>query len=65
MGREAAYSGAGVAWDDVLNSKFAYGPEQLYADCSKMQWGPFRTLQVPMPSNHSVIKDPPVVPVRA
>ena len=63
MGREAAYSGAGVEWDAVLNSKFAYAPEQLFTDCSKMQWGPFRTLQPPMPSQHSIIKDPPVVPV--
>ena len=33
MGREAAYSGAEVKWDDILNSKFAYGPELLYTDC--------------------------------
>jgi len=65
MGREAAYSGAGVEWDDILNSKFAYAPEQLYQDCSKMQFGDFRTLQPPMPSMHSIIKDPPVVPVKA
>ena len=30
MGREAAYSGEGVDWDTVLNSKFTYGPELLY-----------------------------------
>ena len=63
MGREAAYSGAGVAWEDILNSKFAYGPAQLFQDCSKMQWGPFRTLQPPMPSQHDIFKDPAVVPV--
>jgi hypothetical protein len=63
MGREAAYSGAGVEWDQILNSKFAYGPELMYTDASKMQYGAFRTLQAPMPNSHSVIKDPAVVPV--
>lgn len=61
MGREAAYSGAGVAWDEVLNSTFAYGPEQLYTDASKMQWGPFRTLKPPMPNSHDILKSPPKV----
>ncbi|MCW5554650.1 MAG: Gfo/Idh/MocA family oxidoreductase [Verrucomicrobiae bacterium] len=61
MGREAAYSGAAVDWDTMLNSKFAYGPELLYTDASKMQWGPFRTLKPPMPSQHDVFKSPPVV----
>jgi predicted dehydrogenase len=65
MGREAAYSGAGVEWDDILNCKFAYAPEQLYQDCSKMTFGDFRVLQPPMPSMHSIIKDPPVVPTKA
>jgi predicted dehydrogenase len=65
MGREAAYSGAGVEWDDILNSKFAYAPEQLYQDCSKMKFGEFRTLQPPMPSMHNIIKDPPAVPLKA
>jgi hypothetical protein len=64
MGREAAYSGAGVEWDDVLNCKFAYAPEQLYQDCSKMQFTDFRTLQPPMPSMHNILKDPPVVPTK-
>jgi len=63
MGREAAYSGAGVEWDAVLNSKFAYAPDQLFKDCSQMEWGAFRTLQPPMPSQHDILKDPPVVPV--
>ena len=65
MGREAAYSGAGVEWDDVLNSKWAYGPEQLYQDCSQMKFGDFRTLQPPMPSMHNILKDPPVVQLKA
>jgi predicted dehydrogenase len=62
MGREAAYSGSEVTWDDMLNSKFQYGPELLYTDASKMQWGAFRTLKPPMPSQHDIFKDPPVVP---
>jgi len=65
LGREAAYSGAGVSWDEVLESKFAYGPEQLYQDCAKMQYGSFRTLQSPMPSMHNILKDPPMVPFKA
>ncbi len=65
LGREAAYSGSEASWDDVLNAKFAYGPEQLYADCSKMQWGDFRVLQPPMPSMHNILKDPPMVPTKA
>lgn len=62
MGREAAYSGAGVEWDAILNSKFMYGPEQLYTDASKMQWGDFRTLKPPMPSIHNILKEPVMVP---
>ena len=58
MGREAAYSGGGVDWDSILNSKFAYGPELLYTDASKLTWGDFRTLKPPMPSMHDVCKDP-------
>jgi hypothetical protein len=63
MGREAAYSGAGVDWDMVLNSKFAYGPELLFKNCAEMAWGPFRVLQPPMPSEHNIFKNPPMVPV--
>ncbi|HEV2391907.1 MAG TPA: Gfo/Idh/MocA family oxidoreductase [Verrucomicrobiae bacterium] len=65
MGREAAYSGAGVSSDDILNCKFAYAPEQLYQDCAKMQFGPFRTLQPPMPSMHNILVDPPMLPLKA
>ena len=63
MGREAAYSGAGLDWDTVLNSTFVYGPDLLYKDCASMQWGPFRVLQPPMPGNHNIFKNPPVLPV--
>jgi len=63
MGREAAYSGAAMEWDEVLNSKFTYGPELLYQDCSKMEFGPFRTLASPIPNQHNILKDPPVLPL--
>jgi myo-inositol 2-dehydrogenase / D-chiro-inositol 1-dehydrogenase len=61
MGREAAYSGDWVEWDAILNSKFQYGPAQLYDDASKMQFGDFRTLKPPMPSKHNILKDPSIV----
>ena len=58
MGREAAYSGGVVEWDDMKNSEFAYGPELLYTDASKMQWGAFRTLKSPMPGDHDIFAKP-------
>ena len=63
MGREAAYSGDPVEWDEILNSKFVYGPETLYTDASKLQWGDFRRLQPPIPGSHNIFAVPPVVPV--
>jgi myo-inositol 2-dehydrogenase/D-chiro-inositol 1-dehydrogenase len=63
MGREAAYSGDWVEWDAILNSKFEYGPAQLYQDASKMEYGDFRTLKPPMPNKHNILKDPPIVQV--
>ena len=36
MGREAAYSGGWVEWDDILNSTFQYGSEQVYEHCDQM-----------------------------
>lgn len=63
MGREAAYSGGEVTAEDILNSTFAYGPSLLYQDPSKMTWEAFRTLQPPMPSQHNILVNPPVVPV--
>lgn len=62
MGREAAYSGGEVDWETILNSKFTYGPAQLYTDASKMTWGDFRTLRPPMPGVFDIFKDPPIVP---
>jgi predicted dehydrogenase len=62
MGREAAFSGGAVEWDEILNSKFRYGPDAMYEDASKLQFGPFRTLKSPMPSLHDVLKDPAMVP---
>jgi myo-inositol 2-dehydrogenase/D-chiro-inositol 1-dehydrogenase len=58
MGREAAYGGGVVEWDDMKNSEFAYGPELLYTDASKMQWGSFRTLKSPMPGSHDIFAKP-------
>jgi predicted dehydrogenase len=57
MGREAAYSGGVVEWDDLLNSKFTYGPDLLYTDAGKMTWGAFRTLKPPLPASHDIFKD--------
>ena len=57
MGREAAYSGSVVEWDDVLKSKFAYGPPELYTNPAAMTWGSFRTLKPPMPGSHDIFKD--------
>lgn len=61
MGREAAYSGGAVEWDAILNSKFMYGPEQLYTDAASMKFGDFRSLTPPMPSKHDILKNPPIV----
>lgn len=61
MGREAAFSGGEVDWETILNSEFMYGPEQLYKDASKMQWGDFRTLVPPMPSKHVIFAKPPMI----
>ena len=60
MGREAAYSGGWVEWDDVLNSKFKYGPELAYENSHKMEFGSFQTLKPPMPSLHDILRDPPM-----
>jgi myo-inositol 2-dehydrogenase / D-chiro-inositol 1-dehydrogenase len=57
MGREAAYSGSVVEWNDVIESKYAYAPEELYANPAGMKWGAFRTLKSPIPGNHDIFKD--------
>ncbi|MGA4643449.1 Gfo/Idh/MocA family protein [Limisphaera sp. 4302-co] len=62
MGREAAYSGGLVQWDDILKSEFKYGPDLMYEDSSKMTFGPWRTLKPPMPGIHDIFKKPPSVP---
>jgi predicted dehydrogenase len=62
MGREAAYSGAEVDWDTALKSEFKYGPDLLYTDLAKLQWGSFRTLKPPMPSVHNIYSNPPTAP---
>lgn len=64
MGREAAYSGAEVEWETVLNSTFTYGPPEMYGDEAwKMQFAAFRTLQPPMPGSHNIFKPKPELPV--
>jgi len=62
MGREAAYSGTVVEWDEILNSDFAYGPAELYSNPAGMKWGAFRTLRPPMPGRHDIFAKPPQVP---
>jgi predicted dehydrogenase len=57
MGREAAYSGGVVEWDDIAKSKFAYGPPDLYTNPAGMKYGAFRTLKPPMPGSHDIFKD--------
>jgi predicted dehydrogenase len=57
MGREAAYSGSVVEWNDVIESKYAYGPAELYSNPAGMKWGDFRTLRPPMPGDHDIFKD--------
>jgi myo-inositol 2-dehydrogenase / D-chiro-inositol 1-dehydrogenase len=59
MGREAAFSGGEVTWDQMLNSTFMYGPEQLYTDCAGMKFGAFRTLVPPMPGRFNIFMNPP------
>ncbi|MGC3961706.1 MAG: hypothetical protein QM813_28405 [Verrucomicrobiota bacterium] len=62
MGREAAYNGGVVEWEDMKNNDFAYGPEVLYTDASKMAFGAFRTLKSPMPGDHDIFSKPAKVP---
>ena len=57
MGREAAYGGGVVEFNDVVESKYAYGPAELYASPAGMKWGAFRTLKSPIPSDHDIFKD--------
>jgi myo-inositol 2-dehydrogenase/D-chiro-inositol 1-dehydrogenase len=58
MGREAAYNGGVVEWEDIKNSEFKYGPDLLYTDASKMEFGAFRTLKPPMPGQHDIFAKP-------
>jgi len=61
MGREAAYSGRGVEWDEILKSTFKYAPELAYEHSDQMKFGDFQTLKPPMPSLHDILKDPPMI----
>lgn len=62
MGREAAYNGGVVEWDDMVNSKYAYGPPELYGNLAGLKFGPFRTLKPPMPGTHDIFKDNATLP---
>jgi predicted dehydrogenase len=42
LGREAAYTGQAVTWDQILNAKQSLMP-------AKLEWGPMATPPVPMP----------------
>jgi myo-inositol 2-dehydrogenase / D-chiro-inositol 1-dehydrogenase len=42
LGREAAYTGQAVTWDQILNAKQSLMP-------AKLEWGPMSTPPVPMP----------------
>jgi len=64
MGREAAYSGSVVEWDDMKSSTYKYGPELLYTDASKLTWGDHRILMPPMPGSYSIFGDRPSVAER-
>ena len=57
MGREAAYNGGVVEWNDIIENKFAYGPAELYSNPAGMKFGAFRTLKSPLPSQHDIFKD--------
>jgi hypothetical protein len=63
MGREAAYSGNGLDWDAISKSTFKYGPDLMYSDASKLEFGEFRTLKPPMPSLFNIARTPPMAPV--
>lgn len=47
MGRDAAYSGQTVEWDQMLNSKTAWGP-------TKLEFGPLPMPPVPNPGEYKV-----------
>ena len=62
MGREAAYGGGVVEWNDMVECKFAYAPPEFYSNPSGMSWGAHRTLKPPMPGSHDIFKDQASLP---
>jgi predicted dehydrogenase len=48
MGRESAYCGQTIEWDEVLNSKTVLMPE-------KLEWGPAPKWEVAMPGQHKLV----------
>ena len=59
MGREAAYSGAGVDWDTVLNSKFAYGPERSTPTARRCNGDPSARCNRPCPTATTSLRTRP------
>ena len=49
MGREAAYSGEVIRWDDIKDSKMSLMPE-------KLQWGEAPAVEVHQPGSYSFNK---------
>ena len=45
MGRESAYSGQSIEWDQALHSKMRLGPEQY-------EFGPYPVAPVAMPGKY-------------
>jgi len=48
MGREAAYSGQVIKWEDALSSELKLGPD-------RPNWGPAPEVEVPMPGQYKFI----------
>ena len=48
MGREAAYSGQVIKWDDAMASEMKLGPD-------KPDWGPAPEIEIPMPGQYKFI----------
>jgi hypothetical protein len=49
MGREAAYSGQIIKWDDAIASELKLGPD-------KPDWGPAPGVEVRMPGKYKFIE---------
>ena len=65
MGREAAYSGAGVEWDAILKSKFSYGPEPLSRIAPRWNGAPSAPCSRPCPASTTSSRIRPSCPSKA